>query len=68
MKEKYISLIGGSYGVFDVANSSLVYLLVVFVFIFSAIFTHKAWKRGIEVGFSKDIIKKVVRSRNERTI
>lgn len=52
-------------GFFDVANSSLVYLLVVFVivfvFILSIIFARKAWKRGIEMGISKDILKRVIK-------
>lgn len=50
---------------FDVANSSLVYLLViaviVFVFVLSAIFTRKAWKRGLELGFEKEVLKRVVK-------
>lgn len=50
---------------FEVANSSLVYLLVivviVFVFILSAIFTRKAWKRGLELGFEKEMLRRVVK-------
>lgn len=52
-------------GFFDVANSSLVYLLVVgvivFVFVLSAIFARKAWKRGIELEIPKAILKRVVK-------
>ena len=52
-------------GFFDVAESSLVYLLViaviVFVFILSGIFAIKAWRRGIEIGMEKDILKRVVK-------
>lgn len=52
-------------GYFELANSNLVYLLViaviVFVFILSGIFALKAWRRGIEIGMEKVILKRVVK-------